>query len=232
MNKRDDLFKFFSKISNRFDQRYNISKFSKERIQIWTHLLNKYSKNKFTALDMGCGNGIFSFLLAKLGLNTVGIDAVDEMIKLCEKHKLKTNLKNINFKQADITHAKELKLDKVDILICSSVLEYVDNIEDTLESFCNLVKDNGFLIVSLPNENSLYRKCERLFFKLFGKPEYYKHVKCVTSLNYLNKAVSTYNMKLLESRYYAHNSLVLGLSIIFRFSPKFSGNLFVAVFQK
>jgi len=227
-----DLFLYFSRTSKGFADRYNASEQFKERYQVWNSLLEKYSAHKKTALDMGCGSGIFSFLLAKEGLKVIGIDAADKMIELCEVQRQKFGINNPKFLKADFAHLDDLKLQRVDILICSSVLEYIDDLEATLEKFCNLLNDDGLLIVSLPNASCLYRKFEKYFFKLFDKPEYYKYVINFASLNYLSEVLSVHGMSLLENHYYAQNSLISGFCKFFRFSPKFIGNLFVAVYQK
>ncbi|NCX65483.1 MAG: 3-demethylubiquinone-9 3-O-methyltransferase, partial [Proteobacteria bacterium] len=57
--------------------------------------LNNKNKplNKINILDIGCGGGLLSEPMSRLGANVVGIDASEKNIKIAKMHAEKNNLK-------------------------------------------------------------------------------------------------------------------------------------------
>jgi len=69
-----------------------------------------------------------------------------------------------------------------DGVLCSSLLEYLDEPGQVLTEFWRVTKAGGTLIVTLPNRRALVRKAERLLFGLTSAfrrsyPPYLAHVK-------------------------------------------------------
>ena len=63
-------------------------------------------------------------------------------------------------------------------MLCSSVLEYVDEYQEVLRQFRALLRDSGRLIVSVPNGHSWYRRAERLLGR-FRADSYLRHQRHV-----------------------------------------------------
>lgn len=103
-------------------------------------------------LDIGCGGGILSEPLARLGGCVTGIDPVAESIGVATAHAQKQNL-SIAYKA--IT-AEELARDGqcFDVVVASEVVEHVANLALFLETCRALCKPRGLLIVSTLNRTA------------------------------------------------------------------------------
>jgi len=227
---RKNVVDWHSSIAYDFDKKYVHNKAFIERFAVWTKIIDKYSNSQNHVLDIGCGSGILSFYLAERNENVVGIDGSQEMVEICETKKQKMNINNVIFLHHDIMKLEEILNTKADIIVCSSVLEYLDDLSSTLRLFSSFLKDKGVLILSMPNKSSLYRKLEPVAFKLFGYPRYYKYIKKTYTLKEASAELSTCGLSVLESAYYARTPIVsrvlrkIGLN-------KYSDNLFIIVAQ-
>ncbi len=227
----NDAISWHSQLAEEFDLYYNYSCEFIERYEIWTKLIDAYSNIDNCVLDIGCGTGIFSFYAARKNGMVIGIDASDEMIAVCTKKKRLSNLNNILFIKADIMSLKRIIEDKVGLILCSSVLEYVDNFNSSMEMLCSLLNDNGILIFSLPNRSSLYRKIEPIRFKLTGKPAYYKYVKNIFGLHEVAEKLNRNGFQVMAHFSYAKTALLFKLFDKIGLS-KYSDNLLLIVAKR
>ena len=82
-------------------------------------------------LDIGCGGGLLSEPMCRLGANVVGIDASKKNIEVAKFHAKKKKLK-INYKVAS---PEKLKTDiKFDVILNMEIVEHVQNIEFFINS--------------------------------------------------------------------------------------------------
>ena len=129
-------------------------------------ILNNFDKSikKKNILDIGCGGGLISELLAKINAKVTGIDENICSIKQAKEHAKKNslNIKYIN-QSFDFFYKKNKK--KFDLILCLEVLEHVDNVEETLNKIYKLMKPNGTLILSTINRNLK----SLIFAKIFGE---------------------------------------------------------------
>ncbi len=98
-------------------------------------------------LDVGCGNGIISIHLGKLGFNVTGIDVSEKTIETARKNNIYGNV------QFRVQSAEELKAsgEQFDVIICSEVLEHLQNPSALLQVLHPSLKPDGILIVTVPN---------------------------------------------------------------------------------
>lgn len=99
-------------------------------------------------LDVGCGNGVISRHLGRLGFNVLGIDVSEKTIETARS--LTKNLPNVQFMKKS---AEELVAsgEKYEVVICSEVLEHLHNPGSLLNVLYQSLADNGKLIVTVPN---------------------------------------------------------------------------------
>lgn len=118
-----------------------------KRLQFIVDSLKKHLPNGSTVLDVGCGNGIIARHLGGEGFNVYGIDI---SVKAIEKARALTNLPNVSF---DVISAEELVADgrKYHAIICSEVLEHLNQPEKLLNTLYQSLADDGVLIVTVPN---------------------------------------------------------------------------------
>ena len=98
-------------------------------------------------LDVGCGNGIISCALGQYGYQVRGIDVSEKAIQTARQY---NQLANVKF---EVTEAEALMASDVvyDAIVCSEVLEHLENPAILLQTLHHLLKDNGILIVTVPN---------------------------------------------------------------------------------
>ena len=99
-------------------------------------------------LDIGCGGGLISEPLARLGGLITGIDAAEKNIKVAELHSKKSNLK-INYKVSSPEKLKEFE--KFDIILNLEIVEHVENVGLYIESCNKLLKKNGLMFTATLN---------------------------------------------------------------------------------
>ncbi|CAG9768712.1 unnamed protein product [Ceutorhynchus assimilis] len=102
-------------------------------------------------LDVGCGGGILSEALARLGAQVTGIDANPSAIDLAKHHALKNNL-SINYLFTSIEeHAME-NIEKYDAITASEVIEHVTNKEPFLDACVECLKPSGSMFMTTMNK--------------------------------------------------------------------------------
>ncbi len=100
-------------------------------------------------LDIGCGGGLLSEPMARLGADVTGIDASNKNISVAKLHAKKNNL-NINY---FCNSPENFKTDtKFDVILNMEIIEHVDDVNFFLESCSKLLKKNGIMFVATLNK--------------------------------------------------------------------------------
>ena len=102
-----------------------------------------------TILDVGCGGGLLSEPMHRLGAKVVGIDASFRNIEIAKLHAKKNNL-NINYYCS--TPEKFSTNKKFDIILNMEIIEHVEDINLFLKSCSNLLKKNGIMFIATLNK--------------------------------------------------------------------------------
>jgi len=98
-------------------------------------------------LDVGCGGGLISEEIAKLGLSITSIDASEENIAIASLHAEKQGL-DINY----IRGGPEDLDEKFDVIIALEVIEHTSDPELFLKTLAERLNKNGILILSTLNK--------------------------------------------------------------------------------
>jgi len=134
-----------------------LHKFNPTRIKyIKENIINNFKlKNKskplsgISILDIGCGGGLLSEPMSRMGANVTGIDASDKNIKIAKLHSKKNKLK-INYL---CSSPEKLKIEKkFDVILNMEIVEHVENIDFFLKSCSKLLKKNGIMFVATINK--------------------------------------------------------------------------------
>ena len=134
-----------------------LHKFNPTRIKyIKEHIINNFKlKNKLrplsgiNILDIGCGGGLLSEPMSRMGANVTGIDASDKNIKIAKLHSKKNKLK-INYL---CSSPEKLKIEKkFDVILNMEIVEHVEDIDFFLKSCSKLLKKNGLMFVATINK--------------------------------------------------------------------------------
>ncbi len=134
-----------------------LHKFNPIRIKyIKENIINKFKlKNKtnplsgINILDIGCGGGLLSEPMARMGANVTGIDASDKNIKVAKLHSKKNKLK-IDYLCSSPEKIKVKK--KFDVILNMEIVEHVEDINFFLKSCSRLLKKDGLMFVATINK--------------------------------------------------------------------------------
>ncbi len=134
-----------------------LHKFNPTRIKyIKENIINNFKlKNKLkplsgiNILDIGCGGGLLSEPMSRMGANVTGIDASDKNIKIAKLHSKKNKLK-INYLCSSPEKLKITK--KFDVILNMGIVEHVEDIDFFLKSCSKLLKKNGLMFVATINK--------------------------------------------------------------------------------
>ena len=134
-----------------------LHKFNPSRIQYIKSLVNeryKLKNNKkpfqgLSVLDIGCGGGLLSEPICRLGANITAIDASEKNIKIAKLHAKKNNLK-INYINSSPEKLNNKK--KFDIILNMEIVEHVSDLDYFIKSCSSLLKKNGIMFVATINK--------------------------------------------------------------------------------
>ena len=149
--------------------------------------LKKCDFKKISLLDIGCGGGILSESMARVGMKVTGIDVCEESIKVAQSHAEKVGL-DINYMCTSVEDLNSNK--KYDVILLMEVVEHIDNLEFFIEQVMKLLKPNGLIFISTIN-----RTIKSFLFAIVGA-EYI--------LNWLPKGTHDWN-KLVKPSEIANN---------------------------
>ena len=105
--------------------------------------------DKINILDIGCGGGLLSEPMTRLGANVTGIDASSKNINIAKLHAKKNKLK-INYL---CSSPEKLKIQKkFDVILNMEIIEHVEDINFFINSCSKLLKKNGLMFVATLNK--------------------------------------------------------------------------------
>ena len=102
----------------------------------------------FEILDVGCGGGLISEPMARLGAKVTGVDASEKNIKIASIHAKKNNLQ-INYLNKSPEQLDSQK--KYDIILSLEIIEHVENVDIYFEACEKLLKKNGLMFTATLN---------------------------------------------------------------------------------
>lgn len=244
--------KFFSPLTLNADEKF----YKKLQEYPWYYLQNKweydfvlkYFKKNMNVLEIGSGEGYFLKMLKETGIDGIGLEQNENAIEIAKKNGLKVVNDPIE------EYSQRFK-NKFDVVCSFQVMEHVYNIKSVIESSLALLKDDGILIICVPNNNSFIGK---LSSNVLNMPPHHLLLWNEQSLKNLTrffniKILNTYLEPLQEyhySSYYASllEPLVknfgifgkafrkfttnLGSKIVGLFANKLIGHSVIAIYQK
>ena len=183
VSKSESVTDYFNRTAPTFITNYSSSPDFKERLEVWRRAIEKsvsQMPGKSLCLDMGCGDGSISRQVAARGIRIVGFDQSETMLALAKRRAVEEGIgSHTEYFLASLPLSGELTKayeNSAGLIICSSVMEYVDDYEKVLRQFHSLLKPGGVLLLSLPNRLSVYRIFERTLRRLSTrKGSYLQH---------------------------------------------------------
>jgi 2-polyprenyl-6-hydroxyphenyl methylase/3-demethylubiquinone-9 3-methyltransferase len=122
-------------------------KYIKETIE---QHFNNQNLSSLSILDIGCGGGLVSEPLAKIGFNVTGADASLENIEIAKQHAKDHKIK-VNYLCSTAEELTKQK-NKFDVVLALEIIEHVDNPEHFVSYLADLCTNNGVVIISTLNK--------------------------------------------------------------------------------
>ena len=134
-----------------------LHKFNPIRIKyIKDNLVNDFNlknKNKpldgLNILDIGCGGGLLSEPMARLGAKVTGIDPVKRNIEIAKHHlkRSKLNIKYYNFSPEKFKSNKQY-----DVILNMEIVEHVENVDFFIKQSAKFLKKSGIMFIATLNQ--------------------------------------------------------------------------------
>lgn len=197
----------------------------RQRIDAISKIINNLvKKDHMTALDLGCGRGIYASILAQKGFEVKGID-----ISPTELYFAKENFgSDVDFQVGDAQNIP-FSDKSFDVVVCSEVIEHLNSHGKAMREIARVLKDNGKAIISMPNKCSLYwlRGMIILFcLKILGKnsTDLMQHTQW--PFWKIDSLVSSANFRVINS---SGTNLLFGFPSIFKIFVKYFSSIAVAL---
>lgn len=160
-----DVSAYFDRLADGWANRYDRSYFLRLRRHQFNTALATYVPRAERAADFGCGSGPLTPLLARLATR---VDAVDASLGMAAVARVRLR----EFANVEVSSGESLPGQDYDVIICSSVIEYVVHDTELLGHFADALKPSGILLVSFPNRRGLLQSITWMFSK---RSEYLKY---------------------------------------------------------
>ncbi|WP_434926118.1 bifunctional 2-polyprenyl-6-hydroxyphenol methylase/3-demethylubiquinol 3-O-methyltransferase UbiG [Shewanella sp. HL-SH2] len=103
-------------------------------------------------LDIGCGGGILSESMAKIGAHVDGLDMGNEPLEVARLHALETGV-TVNYIKCTAEEYRDTHQAYYDVVTCMEMLEHVPDPLSVIQACCDMVKPDGYVFFSTINRN-------------------------------------------------------------------------------
>lgn len=120
---------------------------NKARLEFITREIAPETLSGMKVLDIGCGGGILSEPLARLGAEVIGLDANAQAIGVAQDH-AKQNALNIDYREGLLENLTESQFD---FAFAMEIVEHVPDVENFVQQAAAKVKKGGRFFLSTIN---------------------------------------------------------------------------------
>jgi 2-polyprenyl-6-hydroxyphenyl methylase/3-demethylubiquinone-9 3-methyltransferase len=104
-------------------------------------------------LDVGCGGGILTDAMARLGANALGIDLATKSLKVAQLHALEAQTPHVQYREVSVEALALERSASFDVVTCMEMLEHVPDPASVVKACADLVKPGGWVFFSTLNRN-------------------------------------------------------------------------------
>ncbi|MCY1229094.1 Ubiquinone biosynthesis O-methyltransferase [compost metagenome] len=103
-------------------------------------------------VDVGCGGGILSESMARLGAKVRGIDLSSKALKVADLHSLESGVA-VTYEEIAAEALAAREPGSVDVVTCTEMLEHVPDPASIVQACATLAKPGGYVFFSTINRN-------------------------------------------------------------------------------
>lgn len=145
---------FFGWQAERWMQLYESKPQFRDRLRVFTRALREALPSGGRVLDFGCGPGAMALVFAEMGYQVTALDGSARMIEVARREQQRRGIENVWF---DVMDAGSLALPSrhFDAVVCSSVLEYIEDDVALTRRLHEALRPGGWFLVSVPHTASV-----------------------------------------------------------------------------
>lgn len=179
--------------------------FHNHRLSFWLSIIDYENKK---VLDIGCNTGILLIPLKERGIDILGIDISISDIKKAKKNLLQRNLSD---KCVQVANAQKLpfKDNYFDVVLLSDILEHVVEPNIVAKEAIRVLKPNGIVLATVPNELHPVVKYSWVRKLLTGRKNVDEHLDIPFSKKKLSKLFC--ETKIIKLSFIGFGSEILGI---------------------
>jgi 2-polyprenyl-6-hydroxyphenyl methylase/3-demethylubiquinone-9 3-methyltransferase len=148
---------YHDEIASGWDNRYRRGAFARRAAFFRDRILPKLPREGIW-LDVGCGSGYFSRIMARHGPPVIGYDGSQAMLESARRAAEAENLSSrIEFQLVPTVERISRPDASGDGCLCLNVLEYLDKPFDCLDEMVRVLRPGGLLVLSVPHTHSPVR---------------------------------------------------------------------------
>jgi len=159
--------RLFEEKSARWRDKYGVHGILQVRLNWFHQMLERQGVSGGRVLDFGCGTGDLAAYLAALGFEVTGADVARGMLRLAE-----TSHASVAVRWIEVAPTTDLPFDdgEFDVVVASSVFEYLAEIDGTLREIRRILAASGLLALTVPDLARPVRKFESVVRCLLRPP--------------------------------------------------------------
>jgi len=104
-------------------------------------------------LDVGCGGGILSDSMARVGAQVLGIDMSSKALGVAQLHALEAQTQGVQYREINAEALAAEQPGQFDVVTCMEMLEHVPDPSSVVQACARLVKPGGWVFFSTINRN-------------------------------------------------------------------------------
>jgi 2-polyprenyl-3-methyl-5-hydroxy-6-metoxy-1,4-benzoquinol methylase len=101
-------------------------------------------------LDLACGEGYNTRVLAKKGATVVGVDFSEKLVELARHSEIKERL-GIVYYVADAANMEKIQSNHFDLVTCFMALQDIENYKEAIFEVARVLKEKGRFVFSIPH---------------------------------------------------------------------------------
>jgi ubiquinone/menaquinone biosynthesis C-methylase UbiE len=101
-------------------------------------------------LDLACGEGYNTRILAEKGANVTGVDFSEKMIQLAKREEAREKL-GIRYYALDATGLKGFSSNSLDLVTCFMSLQDIENYKEAVSEVSRVLRNQGRFVFSIPH---------------------------------------------------------------------------------